>query len=335
METVRIEFGKDKTLIIKGVAICMMILLHVFGGAGWYDNSIPMNSNTQLLKYMNSCSICVPIYLFMVGYGYAFSKRKDFTYSFIHIKRLLSVFWLILFCFSVPVSLNSIHDGKELILNMFGLKETICWVSWFVYVYIWAMVIMPFFGRLIDRNVLLWTPLSIIIFYLGEVIIHEYLPYQTDNWFIHSIFTCFTVSPVIVLGYSFAKTNLFQRVRVPNKLSVGIGALVLSLFVLFFRVTFPSSIFGFGLGFFWAPCFIFLILVISSIFNNVYIKKILCELGDKSVYMWFIHSLFFTAATRYFYGPLVIFSQNLWIIGLWTIVFSYIVSVGLKKIMDF
>lgn len=37
METIKITFGKDKTKIIKGVAVIFMIVLHVFGGSGWYE----------------------------------------------------------------------------------------------------------------------------------------------------------------------------------------------------------------------------------------------------------------------------------------------------------
>lgn len=58
------------------------------------------------------------------------------------------------------------------------------------------------------------------------------------------------------------------------------------------------------------------------------------ELGDKSVYMWFVHALFFTAATRPVYHKFVMISDNLWIVAIWTILLSYIVSYVLKKIVE-
>ena len=70
-------FDKDKTAIIKGFAIVFMIVLHVFGGAGWYDKDLPMNHNESLIRYMGSFQICVGVFVFMIGYGYAFSKEKD------------------------------------------------------------------------------------------------------------------------------------------------------------------------------------------------------------------------------------------------------------------
>ena len=83
MERITLSFGKDKTAIIKGIAILFMIMLHC--GVG------------DVLK------ICVGIFTFMVGYGYAFARVKDWRYSWQHIKKLLVPFWAILFVFTFPV----------------------------------------------------------------------------------------------------------------------------------------------------------------------------------------------------------------------------------------
>lgn len=132
-----IVFDRRKTAIIKGFAIVFMIILHVFGGADWYDVDLPMNQNERLMAFMKTFKICVGIFVFMVGYGYAFSKSKDFVYSVRHIKNLLRSFWIILFVFVCPAAVNTI-GGRELIYNMLGVSSTLCWVSWFVYFYIWA-----------------------------------------------------------------------------------------------------------------------------------------------------------------------------------------------------
>ena len=67
MESIKITFGKDKTAIIKGFAIVFMILLHVFGGAGWYEDDIPMNHSDGLIRFMHSFQICVGIFVFMIA----------------------------------------------------------------------------------------------------------------------------------------------------------------------------------------------------------------------------------------------------------------------------
>lgn len=106
-----LTFDKSKTSIIKGFAIVFMIILHVFGGAGWYDMDLPMNHNEALISFMGTFKICVGMFVFMVGYGYAFSKDKDLKYSVHHIKHLLTSFWVILFCFAFPAAVGEIGGG--------------------------------------------------------------------------------------------------------------------------------------------------------------------------------------------------------------------------------
>lgn len=208
MESIQITFGKDKTAIIKGFAIVFMILLHVFGGSGWYENDIPMNHNEGLIRFMHSFQICVGIFVFMIGYGYAFSKKKDFVYSAKHVKQLLTVFWTILFVFAVPTSIRAlcnseIGGGKLLVLNMFGIDLTICLVNWFVYLYIYAMIVMPLYCKLIDNNPYLWTVLLMAFSYMAQVAIWFYIrDFNSRTWW-HTLFVCFSWTPTILLGYIF------------------------------------------------------------------------------------------------------------------------------------
>ena len=113
MDRIQIDFDKEKTGIIKGVAIIFMIVLHVFGGAGWYEDryDLPMNNNEILIHFMGALQICVGIFTFMIGFGYAFSKKKDFAYSIHHTKQLLHVFWTVLFLFALPAGYCAIGGG--------------------------------------------------------------------------------------------------------------------------------------------------------------------------------------------------------------------------------
>lgn len=338
METIQITFGKDKTAIIKGFAIIFMILLHVFGGAGWYDDDIPMNHNEGLIKFMHSFQICVGIFVFMIGYGYAFAKKKDFRYSFIHIKKLLSTYWVILFCLALPAGWrllcnSEIGGGKELIYNMFGVKESLSWVSWFVYLYIWAMIIMPFAGRIIDKIPYFGTILMVLACELAKVLIWYFVPGFNSHLYWHALYVCFSWTPTILLGYLFAKEKVFQRIRIPNHRIVPMASLAAIFICLYLKMVLPGiKIINFDI--IYAPVIILCILLLFSQYNMKWPSKVMQELGDKSVYMWFIHALFFTAATRPVYHHFVMISENLWIVALWTIVISYGVSYSIKTIIE-
>lgn len=338
MESIQITFGKDKTAIIKGFAIVFMILLHVFGGAGWYENDIPMNHNEGLIRFMHSFQICVGIFVFMIGYGYAFSKKKDFSYSVKHVKQLLTAFWTVLFLFAVPASLGTLHSSKLggarlLYLNMFGIDETLLWVSWFVFLYIWAMIVMPFMGRIIDRKPYLWTIILIVLSFAAQFVVWCFVPDFNNHPWWHALFVCLSWTPIILLGYLFARKEWFQKIRIPNHWSVPIIATALVFVVLWLKMVLPGiKILNFDI--IYAPVIILCILVVFSQIKPKYLSKIMTELGDKSVYMWFVHALFFTAATRPVYHQFVMISNNLWIVALWTIVLSYLISVVIKKVVE-
>lgn len=338
MESIKITFGKDKTAIIKGFAIVFMILLHVFGGAGWYEDDIPMNHSDGLIRFMHSFQICVGIFVFMIGYGYAFSREKDFKYSVKHVKQLLIAFWTVLFIFVVPASLETLHSAKLggtrlLYLNMFGIDETLLWVSWFVFLYIWAMMVTPFLSRLLDKQPYFWGGTLSFLCYFIEVAIWYFVPnYNSRIWW-HTLDVCASWTPTILLGYIFACKEWFLKISIPNHWAVSIIATILVFVVLFLKMVLPGiKIFNFDV--IYAPVIILCILVLFSQFKLKFLSKVMLELGDKSFYMWFVHALFFTAATRPVYHQFVMLSNNLWLVALWTIVLSYLVSVLIKKVVE-
>lgn len=337
MEIIKITFGKDKTTIIKGFAIVFMILLHVFGGVGWYENDIPMNHNEELIRFMHSFQICVGIFVFMIGYGYAFSKNKDFAYTIKHVKQLLTVFWTILFIFAVPAGLTVLCEAdsgaRMLLLNMFGIDETLLWGSWFVFLYIWAMIVMPFAGRLIDKKPYLWVVLLMALSYVAQVSIWYFVDTFNSQAGWHAIFVCFSWTPTILLGYLFARKELFQKIKLPNNWLVTVVAIVIVAITLWAKMVLPGiKILNFDI--IYAPIIILCILIVFSQFRLRWLSIIMSELGEKSVYMWFVHALFFTAATRPVYHKFVMISENLWIVAIWTILLSFLISLFLKKIVE-
>lgn len=218
-----LEFGKDKTAIIKGLAIIFMIVLHCAIPGNW---DIPLRgfSNESLMHFMGTFKLCVGIFTFMVGYGYAFSKDKDLKYSLGHIRKLLVPFWVILIIFTVPVCYNQIEGGKMLLINMIGVNSRLNWFSWFVAFYIFAMTVMPFVGRLIDKKPLLWSFVCIGLFFTGEVVLHEFCPNYTKNDWTQRLFDCLLETPCMILGYLFAKQHWFTKIYIPRSKSMSLLA---------------------------------------------------------------------------------------------------------------
>lgn len=79
------------------------------------------------------------------------------------------------------------------------------------------------------------------------------------------------------------------------------------------------------------PTFIYGILLLFQDNEDKIYSRILIALGIASVWMWFLHGLFFTKEIRHIYQPLIMISDNVWIISLWVILLSYVTAVLMMK----
>lgn len=74
------SFTKEKTLIIKGVAILMMMIHHCYLSKeryeGYYVNFWPI-SETTAIKVASYFKICVAIFVFLTGYGLTIAVSKQ------------------------------------------------------------------------------------------------------------------------------------------------------------------------------------------------------------------------------------------------------------------
>lgn len=334
METLKLTFGKDKTAIIKGFAILFMIILHC-GCPEWYLIELPAFVRHHNLQNITGVfKICVGIFAFMVGYGYAYSKNKDLKYSFLHIKRLLIPFWIILLI-ALPIIISrGDFNLKTFLLNLIGVNSVYNYFSWFVAFYIYAMIIMPLVSHIIDKRMYVGTSLFICIAYVSEVAIHQFIPNYTENDWLQRLFDSFLMTPIMLIGYLFARKNFFTSIRIPDKWYMLPVAMLLIALIFVARYC-KGSILGFNLDFIYAPTFILSILIIFSMYNLRYVSCIMQQLGKYSVYMWFIHALFFTGVTRDVFQPIILISDNLFIITTWTIVVTFMVSVVMSHIVEF
>ena len=129
------RFNKEKSLELKGAAIIFMFWLHLYG----HDYLI-QNGNyytelwggvTQFLLTLSS--ICVPIFIFIAGYGFAIKQGSEKS-LLKTIGGLYKKIWLVaLFFFPLAFFLGKM-DFKiaELGLNLSGFYFSYCGEWWFV-----------------------------------------------------------------------------------------------------------------------------------------------------------------------------------------------------------
>lgn len=283
---ISLDFGPDKSQILRGLAIIFMIILH----------------NDSLIEF----KICVPIFTFLVGYGYAFAKEKNLKHGLKRSWNLLSHFWLILFVLFLPVA---IWKGEyeptisNVLLNMFGLESNLNWYSWYIYFYIFAMVVMIPISRLIDK-----FGITAIIVIIGLCIavccgVHTISNWDKDIW-LKAIFDCCLCTPPMLTGYCAASTNLIKKLPIPfrvNKYLSVLGLLIVCIAIFFLRgIPYATYI-----DFITVPIFAFSIVIIFNLITWNSIHNFFIGLGKESMNMWFIHAIFATTCTAVVFAPLV------------------------------
>lgn len=216
---------------------------------------------------------------------------------------------------------------------MLGISSTLCWVSWFVNFYIWAMIVMPFASRLIDKKPIVCTIILMGVSYAGLLAVRHFVDFASTDW-TQALFDCLLNTPLMLLGYLFARKKWYERIPVPSHWLTPVLAIAGAAVVLIVKANVHGAL-AIPMGLIYSPVMILSILVLFTSVKLPICTKIFTELVDKSVYMWFFHALFFTAATRPVFAKFVLISDNLWIIALWTIVFSYICSAVIKKIVEY
>lgn len=327
----QIEFTRSHTQIVKGVAIVLMLLWHV---TGWGAYDVPMSYWPMPYRWRPMWLVCAGIYTFMVGYGYAFSKKKDLAYAAKHIWRLLRTYWAVLLVFTLPVL--AAVAGPEAITRpgikgiaeiLVGLRDDWNYYSWYVYFFIFAMAVMPFVGRLIDRWPVVGTLISIIVFYACNIAINH-LGLLIANPNVGGIVAkCTHLMPTAIVGYAAAHCGLVTRLRLPRQWWVALAAAIAAIiaFVLFHALSHSEDYYIFNY-LLCAPVIVVAIVVIFNLYEMPPLSRVLMSLGKASVWMWFLHCVFFLDDVRTVYQPIISWSGNVWVAVLCAILSTYAVA---------
>ncbi len=340
-----VTFDKDLTSIVKGFAVIFMMLLHCYCPDN-YD--VLLDYRYALVDTIRSSfKICVGIFVFLVGYGYAFSKTKDLHYSLQHIKKLLIPFWTILFIFTLPFCFDAfINKGfKIAVFNLFGIDSCFNYYSWFVYFYIYAMCVMPFVSKFIDKNPKGNTIIVIVLASFLMVVVHEIprclsfidiiIPETVDNKPHLALFNCLMMTPLMVLGYLFAKQDYYERIKltsISRCTTIVVCPLVVVACLVMKHLT--SFLWNAFVDLFYAPLIIGAIVVFFNKFKCPHFRKTMAKIGEVSVYMWFFHALYYTKAVRWFYQQAITIFHDINLVVLWAIVLTFFVSWLIKSLVD-
>jgi len=283
---------KQETQMMKGVAILLMLFLHLFNQLANVDlcrNLISVDG-VPLVYILSRVANPVPFFLILSGYGLFIVNQRGDRHRWSRILKLFIHYWIIL---AVFVTIGHFMAPQRyprslayLILNITSIHTTYNGEMWFLFPYVVLSLLSPWIIRIMKRFKA-WQIIAVTLFIhlCTSFCISRYgEKYLFPNYWFYNLLLVFHLLFAFSLGCMAARERFFEKVKnlVAGHRYAGIlkwGGVILLVSV--------SCVFKYN--FFYAILLITL-LVMSPLPKSV--GGVLAKLGDQSMNMWMIHSWF-------------------------------------------
>lgn len=283
---------RQQSQMMKGVAILLMIFLHLFNQEANVDlcHNLLFIDGTPLVYILSRAANPVAFFLILGGYGLYKVYEKGDRHRWSRLVKLMIHYWIILLIFIVVGHFiyPSHYPGSltKILSNVTGYHTTYNGEMWFLLPYVilsaCAKPLFTFLKRFRASMVVIVT----LAIHLGT----SYCISRYGTSFLFSNYWAYDSLLVLHLLFNFclgamaARNNFFERLLVVAKKSGYINILacggVIALVVI-------SCIFKYN--FFYAFGVIVCLLCVKL---PRWMKTTLVRLGDQSMNMWMIHSWF-------------------------------------------
>lgn len=316
-------FTKEMSVMMAGLAILFMMCLHLFMYPQWLNDGICWKSS---LGYVGKASaevvgsfggICVQVFALMSGYALVMNPKAYSTWRkrISRLFKFLFVYWMVNVLFLIIGYLNgdNMPGIKELAFNMVGLKTgpKMNWVNvpfaWYVCYYIEFVLLTPvlIWGFSSNKKVLDFAMVVSLVTFV-------YIGYRLPMEATHSL------SPLLstTLGVIIAKYGIFNKLQrlVTGRLHWTLLASAIALIIIVrYEVgklnPLGGSNWNFFMHMFLAVVAAMLILFSVELFHRIrsrHFKNLFLLLGGLSMYLWFLHGIFFTGKCflqQFIYSP--------------------------------
>lgn len=342
-------FKRDISEALKGIALIFMMIHHFFTIPEWYIPAVSYPYLGAFARYLYApLKICIPLFAFLTGYFYWLAPRKTVRYSLRKITDLViphSIVCVLMTLLAVALGCFRFTPG-DFVMELLGLPETVMKFSWYVLFYCISMLMLPLLDKMSSEKLtgdiflLLVLPVMAIqgLMIIMDEQFHISIPYlfgvleSVREWL-----------PCIMCGYLFGKYSLFETYfeNLQEKFSGKAGKILfwLCLCGIGFagRLAIPRFQLGsihpagvwkqlvFTMDIFYAPLFAFGMAKLLETVKIPGLTKVLGAIGKKSLYMWFLHAMFFNCCREYL-QPLVYFPKNPLLVMLLGVAACYILA---------
>lgn len=321
----------------------MMLCLHLFNRA-YEDLFTPVLfiGEHPLSYYISLFSdACVPMFLFISGYGLYFKYRKDKSVMVksngMRIFKLYINYWLVVVLFAVLLGLLLGKDGypgplTKFALNFIGMENTYNGAWWFFFTYILLTLTAPFLFKVLE-SYRTWLFLALVLFfYFVSFYFRIYNNNLFSNPYLAWVFKQFYLFGTSLLPFIIGAMVLQKKWH--SQFSKRFGVLKYKSMVAQLGIGVLIVLHGFIPNLVIAP---FLAIPFIFLWNQIalgkYLERFLLWLSDHATNLWLVHMFFYITyfestiyAPKY---PIFIFVNLLF----WSVVASYIINTLYKPIV--
>lgn len=286
---------KQESQYLKGIAIIMMIYLHLFNQK---ENLNMVYQHLYIADYsvielLLNFTHPVPIFLILSGYGLYITWKKGDKNKYTRILKLYVTYIITLVLFRpIGIFINPNHfniDISNIIGNVTGFKTTWNHEMWFLLPFVLVSLSYPLLCKFVSRFD--WkTTLSLnLIIYLGlaKISSSSLGTVIYDNQLLLTVFYCMQFSCFVILGMISAKTDCFKLIgdKIQGMKSSGRRA-----------AKFICCLLILGIGLFlirWAVWYAWLLILLFLLLSAPgSIKMVFIFLGKHSMNIWMTHTYF-------------------------------------------
>lgn len=282
----------------------MMLWLHLFSDLDITEqctNTIFFWNGKPLAFVLKKlCSMCVPMYIFLGGYGLAktyISNVVERKHGMNNGKRVLSLyanFWTIFlmaypigFFVNKPLYASSVG---EVMANIIALDSTFNGAWWFLLPYAVLTLFSSYFIRFLYQS----SPKHIALYFVFATLLFVISYIRVENIPSHDFFAllelnfwrCANMLLTFSVGVMFALHNVIEHVRLPKQ-QLWLWCMLACLILAKLSIGASSLI---------HPPFVFAMVILwCNLRHSKLTENILFFFGKHSTNMWLVHYFFFTS----------------------------------------
>ena len=308
--------SKKESTILKGLAILMMVFLHLFNNSDDVSSyqALVWLGHTPLANIITRSCSPVSIFVILSGYGLGFCRdagKLGLRSNSFRILKLYIYYWLSLLVF---VSIGcmvapSKYPGtwRELFENIIGISSSYNAETWFLFPYVLLAFSSPVLFRMLDKfGSSLTLIVSTLLYFVSILVIHFYVvPHNSYNapWFVVVVYFNLLLSFMMgVVLYNFSKKHSLYTTYLHNSNLWAVLA-----FFAFFCLHFLISFQGMNPFYEFILVILFIQIRMPKKLENIFIL-----FGKYSMPMWLTHTYYcrylFHDAIYAFKYPLIIYS---------------------------